>query len=176
MGAMFIQRYLQEFPDTDILQAVSTISSPWNVSAVAKHFHEDFIIRKVILYSQQDLLRSHLHEENFLKQLEDKKICPSKFIVNEDELLQATTCNTFFEKMTNEYDLNHVEEYWARLSSHSNVSKLKIPMLNIQSKDDGICAYKNVPIEELKQNSKIITVSYNAGGTSPSTLDSIQKW
>lgn len=69
MGAVFTQRYLQDFKGRHNIDAVVCISSPWNVIEVAKHFHHSFFIRKVVLAFMQDVLRNHLHEEHLHKRL-----------------------------------------------------------------------------------------------------------
>ena len=75
MGAVFVQRYLQEYShEEDYVDACVAISSPWNVGKVAKNFHDNILIRRAILHEQQDILRLHLHEEHFQKVIRDRDV------------------------------------------------------------------------------------------------------
>lgn len=83
-------------------------------------------------------------------------------------MLQATSCQTFFEKIAIEKGFDTVDKYFRSLSSHMHVGDIDIPMLSIHAKDDGVCEFKHVPMEDIRKNENIIQV--NVGGGSHITF------
>jgi len=74
------------------------------VGDVAKNFHDNIFIRKAILEEQKDILRLHLHEEHFVNLLEERNMDVGihNIYLFLDKLLNATTCNVFFEETAKE--------------------------------------------------------------------------
>ena len=50
------------------------------------------------------------------------------------------------------------------MDSYEEVEKIDIPMLTINSVDDALCSYQNVPEEKIKENKHIIHYKVNGGG------------
>ena len=78
--------------------------------------------------------------------------------------MTATSPNVFFEETAKEMKCKNLQEYFDMLSSHEMVDKIRVPMLNMHSKDDFVCHYKHVPVDKIKANEYIIDVVVGGGG------------
>ena len=76
---------------------------------------------------------------------------------------EAGSCKDIFRIVAKERGYS-LEDFLSQMDSYKEVHKIDIPMLTINSVDDALCSYNNVPEEEIKKNKNIIHYKVNGGG------------
>lgn len=129
LGSAFIQRYLQEFPGHKLIEAVACVSSPWNTTLAAENFHNNPILRLVILYVQRQIFLSHIHEQRMVEILAKHNITP------DDMINRSTSCRDLWDINSLVQGITY-DEFESNIDSHREIEKIGVPMLTINSVDD----------------------------------------
>jgi predicted alpha/beta-fold hydrolase len=158
MGATNIQKYLIEYGVDTPIKAAVTISSPFNAFIVANKVRKNCLLRKGVNATQKKLFRGQLHNENVINILKRKNMSKERIL--------GTTSNMQFDYECSTKDLGYstLDEYYHKLSTHEGIDKINIPLLNVSSGDDILIPKEAIPLESLKNNSKIIHLEVNGGG------------
>lgn len=158
MGAANIQKYLIEYGVDTPIQAAVTISSPFNAFIVANKVRKNCLLRKGVNSTQKKLFRDQLHNENVIRILEKKQMSRERILNTQSNMEFDYECST------RDLGYKSLEDYYHKLSTHEGIEKINVPLLNINSVDDILIPKEAIPLESLKNNSKVIHLEVNGGG------------
>ena len=171
LGAAEVQRYLEEYGDRTPAKAACTIASPWDVSSAAIQLSQNVLCRNALVSEYKRKIKQHFHEENFVRIMKKHGFTEGKhqpykifrLILLEYCLSPTTNIEVDSFIATPDMGCNNVQEFYDLLNTHKLTHKITIPMLSINSRDDPICPYQNVPKDKITQNENIIHVETGGG-------------
>lgn len=97
----------------------------------------------------------------FWRSTESSQVNPH--LILDDLINDSTSCRDIWDVASMVQGLSY-DEFMSNISSHQHVDKIKVPMLAVNSGDDQLCHYKNIPLEQIKANENIVHVRINGGG------------
>lgn len=115
------------------------------------HMYNRRLTQNLIRYIKQ-------HEEHFLS-------TDSKFNLNLDHAYQSRTVRDFDRHViVPQYGFRDVEHYYTEASSNKWLKYIRVPTLILSAIDDPICPIGGLPIDDVSNNSSIITIKTAEGG------------
>lgn len=158
MGAVNTQNYLACFGEENLVKGAVTISSPWNAHIVTDRVAKNPLLRKGVHGYQLKLFKEQLKNDSFNKLLENYKICKDKVL--------GTKNNQEFDDIFSAagLGLESKEAYYDQLSCHTKISRIRVPVLSMNTNDDILIPVSVIPFEELESNPYFIHLQVSGGG------------
>ena len=157
LGANTLTRYLgSKNLETNFITAAISVSNPFEMY-VAQRTGEGNLYEQIMI---------HFEKKNYIPAvLSVNKQRPNYISV---ERLRAAECakdfdGEFFVKVLG---YRNGDDYYRRVSSYDFVGKINIPFLVINAKDDPICSFRGVPLDDLRENKNIIFIAADRGAHS----------
>jgi predicted alpha/beta-fold hydrolase len=158
MGAAGIQNYLASYSEENIVKGAVTISCPWNAHIVTNKVKKNPILRRGIHEYQLKIFKEQLEHDSFNKLLEQRQIC-------KEEVL-STTDNQHFDEVCAAIGLGlpTKEHYYDALSTHEKVSRIRTPILSLNTNDDFLIPVDVIPFTEIENNPYFLHLQVTGGG------------
>ena len=155
-GANLLTNYLgTKNVETNYILAAISISNPFDC-IMTERLGEDTIFENLILY------------------YEKKNYIPVAYSINKEkefiDINYLKTCERIRDFDTNFtakiLGYKNGDDYYRGISSINSVKYINIPFLIIHSKDDPVCSYKGLPIDNIYENKNIIFILTDKGAHS----------
>ena len=156
-GANTLTKYLSsKNVETNYIEGAISISNPFD------------------LFISQRIGEGNLYEHVMI-QFEKKNYIPGAITVNKVkpnyfDINRLRTANTakefdgeFFVKVLG---YKNGDDYYRQISSYKLVKNINVPFLIINAKDDPVCNYKGIPIDDISENKNIILILTDKGAHS----------
>ena len=154
LGGNVLLKYLGEQQDKAIVKAAAAISAPFNLAVCAREFEKDLLNRRYM----SRLLRS-------LKAKALGKLKQHPGLFDAQRLSEVRTIREFDDAVTAPMSgFKSAEEYWQVSSCSGFLSRIRRPVLLINSYDDPLVPKRILPGGELAANPFLYTAFTEAGG------------
>lgn len=143
--------------ETNYIEGGIAISNPFDLY-FSQRFGEDTLYESLISYFEK---KSYMKAVNSLnKNAKTKKELINVDILNLDYYVK-TFDTEFFGKILG---YKNGDDYYKGISSAKYIKNINKPLLVIHSKDDPICTYKGIPMDDICENKNIIFILTDKGG------------
>lgn len=157
-GGFLLGKYLQECKISSRIKGAICISNPWKARTLCHSLNLPFnklIYNKHFMKHFKNLAYQYTHLYG-----EFKEMHPS---FDESKLLSSSNIIDFIENFNiHLYNVNNIDEYIDNASF--SINNIDIPLLILHAKDDPICPYSDIPLDEIKKKSNISLIATDSGG------------
>ena len=158
-GANLLTGYLgNKNLETNYLEGGTAISNPFDLY-MSQRFGEDTLYESLITFFERQNYLSAVNsvnkDDNNNKYIKVDNLLSNYYVKNFDA--------EFFGKILG---YKNGDEYYRGISSARYIKNINKPLLVIHSKDDPICTYKGIPIDDVCENKNIIFISTDKGAHS----------
>jgi predicted alpha/beta-fold hydrolase len=159
LGAGILTKFLGEEGNQCSLQGAIVCCASFDMHLSSNRLEQWLNIRMYNRRLTNNLIRYlRQHEEHFSK-------TESNSNLNLNNAYQSRTIRDFDKHVVvPQYGFRDVEHYYSEASSNKWLKYIRIPTLILSAIDDPICPIDGLPIEDVLQNSNIITVKTKEGG------------
>ena len=159
-GANLLTGYLgNKNLETNYIEGGVTVSNPFDLY-MSQRLGEDTLFESLITYFER---KNYMKAVNaFNRKIKNKKKC-----INIDTLQSSYYVKNFDTEFFGKIlGYKNGDEYYRGISSAKYIKNINKPLLVIHSKDDPICTYKGIPIDDVCENENIIFILTEKGGHS----------
>ena len=159
-GANLLTGYLgNKNLETNYIEGGVAVSNPFDLY-MSQRLGEDTLFESLITYFER---KNYMKAVNaFNRKIKNKKKC-----INVDTLLSSYYVKNFDTEFFGKIlGYKNGDEYYRGISSAKYIKNINKPLLVIHSKDDPICTYKGIPIDDVCENENIIFILTEKGGHS----------
>ena len=159
-GANLLTGYLgNKNLETNYIEGGVAVSNPFDLY-MSQRLGEDTLFESLITYFER---------ANYMKAVRsfNRKIKNKKKYINVDTLLSSYYVKNFDTEFFGKIlGYKNGDEYYRGISSAKYIKYINKPLLVIHSKDDPICTYKGIPMDDVCENENIIFILTEKGGHS----------
>ena len=165
-GANLLTGYLgNKNLETNFLEGGIAISNPFDLY-MSQRLGEDTLYESLITFFERQNYLSAVNSVNKEDKKNKKKKKKNNYI-NVDILLSNYYVKNFDAEFFGKIlGYKNGDEYYRGISSARYIKNINKPLLVINSKDDPICTYKGIPIDDVCENKNIIFILTDKGGHS----------
>ena len=159
-GANLLTGYLgNKNLETNYIEGGVAVSNPFDLY-MSQRLGEDTLFESLITYFER---KNYMRAVNaFNRKIKNKKKC-----INIDTLQSSYYVKNFDTEFFGKIlGYKNGDEYYRGISSAKYIKNINKPLLVIHSKDDPICTYKGIPIDDVCENENIIFILTEKGGHS----------
>ena len=159
-GANLLTGYLgNKNLETNFIEGGVAVSNPFDLY-MSQRLGEDTLFESLITYFER---KNYMRAVNaFNRKIKNKKKC-----INIDTLQSSYYVKNFDTEFFGKIlGYKNGDEYYRGISSAKYIKNINKPLLVIHSKDDPICTYKGIPIDDVCENENIIFILTEKGGHS----------
>jgi len=159
-GANLLTGYLgNKNLETNYIEGGVAVSNPFDLY-MSQRLGEDTLFESLITYFER---KNYMKAVNaFNRKIKNKKKC-----INIDTLQSSYYVKNFDTEFFGKIlGYKNGDEYYRGISSAKYIKNINKPLLVIHSKDDPICTYKGIPIDDVCENENIIFILTEKGGHS----------
>ena len=159
-GANLLTGYLgNKNLETNYIEGGVAVSNPFDLY-MSQRLGEDTLFESLITYFER---KNYMKAVNaFNRKIKNKKKC-----INVDTLLSSYYVKNFDTEFFGKIlGYKNGDEYYRGISSAKYIKNINKPLLVIHSKDDPICTYKGIPMDDVCKNENIIFILTEKGGHS----------
>jgi len=159
-GANLLTGYLgNKNLETNYIEGGVAVSNPFDLY-MSQRLGEDTLFESLITYFER---KNYMKAVNaFNRKIKNKKKC-----INVDTLLSSYYVKNFDTEFFGKIlGYKNGDEYYRGISSAKYIKNINKPLLVIHSKDDPICTYKGIPMDDVCENENIIFILTEKGGHS----------
>ena len=159
-GANLLTGYLgNKNLETNYIEGGVAVSNPFDLY-MSQRLGEDTLFESLITYFER---KNYMRAVNaFNRKIKNKKKC-----INVDTLLSSYYVKNFDTEFFGKIlGYKNGDEYYRGISSAKYIKYINKPLLVIHSKDDPICTYKGIPMDDVCENENIIFILTEKGGHS----------
>ena len=145
--------------ETNYIEGGVAVSNPFDLY-MSQRLGEDTLFESLITYFER---------ANYMKAVRsfNRKIKNKKKYINVDTLLSSYYVKNFDTEFFGKIlGYKNGDEYYRGISSAKYIKYINKPLLVIHSKDDPICTYKGIPMDDVCENENIIFILTEKGGHS----------
>ena len=159
-GANLLTGYLgNKNLETNFIEGGVAVSNPFDLY-MSQRLGEDTLFESLITYFER---KNYMRAVNSF----NKKIKNKKKKINVNTLL----ANYYVKNFDTEFfgkilGYKNGDDYYRGISSAKYIKNINKPLLVINSKDDPICTYKGIPMDDVCENKNIIFILTEKGGHS----------
>ena len=158
VGAAQIQKYLQTYGEHSGVSGAVCTAVPWDVKETGRKISSSSMVEKAMVFRAKKFVKKLVMNENLKKVLKAKKI-------SFDKILSCKTKREVDEELyVKDTGAGSVEEYYEGLSTHTEMEKVKCPLLCVNSLDDPVSAYHMAPLEKIGSEGYEHWIQVNTGG------------
>jgi predicted alpha/beta-fold hydrolase len=159
-GANLLTGYLgNKNLETNYIEGGVAVSNPFDLY-MSQRLGEDTLFESLITYFER---------KNYIKAVRsfNRKIKNKKKCINVDTLMSSYYVKNFDTEFFGKIlGYKNGDEYYRGISSAKYIKNINKPLLVIHSKDDPICTYKGIPMDDVCENENIIFILTEKGGHS----------
>ena len=145
--------------ETNFINGGVVVSNPFDLY-MSQRLGLDTLFESLITYFERNNYIDAVNSYN--KNIENKNN-----LINVDILLSNYYVKNFDTEFFGKIlGYKNGDEYYKGISSAKYINKINKPLLVIHSKDDPICTYKGIPIDDVCENKNIIFILTDKGGHS----------
>jgi len=145
--------------ETNFINGGVAVSNPFDLY-MSQRLGLDTLFESLITYFERNNYIDAVNSYN--KNIENKNN-----LINVDILLSNYYVKNFDTEFFGKIlGYKNGDEYYKGISSAKYINKINKPLLVIHSKDDPICTYKGIPIDDVCENKNIIFILTDKGGHS----------
>lgn len=159
-GANLLTGYMGNINlETNYIEGGVAVSNPFDLY-MSQRLGEDTLFESLITYfERKNYMRA---VSSFNRKIKNKKKC-----INVDTLLSSYYVKNFDTEFFGKIlGYKNGDEYYRGISSAKYIKNINKPLLVIHSKDDPICTYKGIPMDDVCENENIIFILTEKGGHS----------
>ena len=159
-GANLLTGYLgNKNLETNYIEGGVAVSNPFDLY-MSQRLGEDTLFESLITYFERANYMKAVR--SFNRKIKNKKKC-----INVDTLLSSYYVKNFDTEFFGKIlGYKNGDEYYRGISSAKYIKYINKPLLVIHSKDDPICTYKGIPMDDVCENENIIFILTEKGGHS----------
>lgn len=159
-GANLLTGYLgNKNIETNFIDGGVAVSNPFDLY-MSQRLGEDTLFESLITYFERDKYMDAVNSYN-----ENAK--DDYDLINADILLSNYYVKNFDTEFFGKIlGYSNGDDYYKGISSAKYIKNINKPLLVIHSKDDPICTYKGIPIDDTCENKNIIFILTDKGGHS----------
>jgi predicted alpha/beta-fold hydrolase len=155
-GANLLTGYLgSKNLETNYINGGVAISNPFDLY-MSQRIGQDTIYESLICFFER---KNYMNAVNSINKNSNDNIIDTKIL--ESSYSVKIFDKEFFGKILG---YNNGDDYYKGISSAKYVKYINKPLLVIHSKDDPICSYKGIPIDDICENKNIIFIATDKGG------------
>ena len=145
--------------ETNYIEGGVAVSNPFDLY-MSQRLGEDTLFESLITYfERKNYMRA---VSSFNRKIKNKKKC-----INVETLLSSYYVKNFDTEFFGKIlGYKNGDEYYRGISSAKYIKNINKPLLVIHSKDDPICTYKGIPMDDACENENIIFILTEKGGHS----------
>ena len=145
--------------ETNYIEGGVAVSNPFDLY-MSQRLGEDTLFESLITYfERKNYMRA---VSSFNRKIKNKKKC-----INVETLLSSYYVKNFDTEFFGKIlGYKNGDEYYRGISSAKYIKSINKPLLVIHSKDDPICTYKGIPMDDVCENENIIFILTEKGGHS----------
>jgi len=159
-GANLLSGYMgNKNLETNYIEGGVAVSNPFDLY-MSQRLGEDTLFESLITYfERKNYMRA---VSSFNRKIKNKKKC-----INVETLLSSYYVKNFDTEFFGKIlGYKNGDEYYRGISSAKYIKSINKPLLVIHSKDDPICTYKGIPMDDVCENENIIFILTEKGGHS----------
>ena len=155
-GANLLTGYLgSKNLETNYINGGVAISNPFDLY-MSQRIGQDTIYESLICFFER---KNYMNAVNSINKNSNDNIIDTKIL--ESSYSVKIFDKEFFGKILG---YNNGDDYYKGISSAKYIKYINKPLLVIHSKDDPICSYKGIPIDDICENKNIIFIATDKGG------------